>query len=302
MSITDRFNASLDALVAQITTDRSILAAMLCGSLSHDTVWEKSDIDLVLVTIDDKAADRESLALDAEGVNVHAFLLTRTEFRKTVEGTVRNSFVHSLMAKGRLLYSHDASITALVANLAEIGERDRRLQLLVAAMAAIGSLHKARKWLVTRGDLDYSALWLLYAATPLAQIELLDAHRLVGREVIPEAAALNPQFFKYVYDGLLGKRNTEAAIRASLDAADAYITARVPSLFGLVLDHLREVGEARSATEIDTHFSRHFGLPHVTTACEYLADSGIIGRATTPVRLTRRSNIDVQELAFFAYS
>ena len=37
----------------------------------------------------------------------------------------------------------------------------------------------------------------------------------------------------------------------------------------------------------------------VTTACEYLADQGLIGKASTPVRLTKRSNVDVQELAFF---
>jgi len=36
----------------------------------------------------------------------------------------------------------------------------------------------------------------------------------------------------------------------------------------------------------------------VTTACEYLAAQGLIGRATTPVQVTRRSNISVQELAF----
>ena len=38
--------------------DRSVLAAILCGSLSHDTVWAKSDIDLALVTIDDKKVEQ----------------------------------------------------------------------------------------------------------------------------------------------------------------------------------------------------------------------------------------------------
>ena len=37
----------------------------------------------------------------------------------------------------------------------------------------------------------------------------------------------------------------------------------------------------------------------VTTACEYLADQGLIGKASTPVQLTRKSNVEVQELAFF---
>ena len=101
-SIRKKFAAALDDLVAQVRKDRSILAAILCGSLSHDTVWAKSDIDLVLVTIDDKKLERASLSLYADGVNVHAFLIPRTDFRKTVEGAVRNSFMHSLLAKGRL--------------------------------------------------------------------------------------------------------------------------------------------------------------------------------------------------------
>src|SRR5947209_9826647 len=86
------FTEALDALVAQVKEDRSVLAAVLCGSLSHDTVWAKSDIDLVLVTTDDKKADRDALSLYADGVNVHAFLLPRADFRKMAEGAVRNSF------------------------------------------------------------------------------------------------------------------------------------------------------------------------------------------------------------------
>ena len=54
------FAAALDALVVQLQGDRSILAAILCGSLSHDAVWAKSDIDLVLVTIDD-SSDHDGL-------------------------------------------------------------------------------------------------------------------------------------------------------------------------------------------------------------------------------------------------
>ncbi|HLH18051.1 MAG TPA: hypothetical protein VKX45_12570, partial [Bryobacteraceae bacterium] len=69
-----------------------------------------------------------------------------------------------------------------------------------------------------------------------------------------------------------------------------------------ILEHLVEVAEARSATEIEDHFRRNFGIGGVTLACEYLADRGLIGKAPLPVRLTRRSNVDVNELAFFCGS
>ena len=100
-------------LVEQIKRDRSILAVVLCGSLSHDKVWSKSDIDLLLVTIDDRKSPKGGLSLYADGVNVHAVLMPRADFRKSVEGSIRQSFEHSLIAKGRLLYAHDESIAAL---------------------------------------------------------------------------------------------------------------------------------------------------------------------------------------------
>src|SRR5579859_4336883 len=97
-NVQQRFQEALDVLVEQVQADRSVLAAILCGSLSHDTVWEKSDIDLALITIDDKKVDREShVSLHAGGVIVHAFLMPRAEFRKTDEGSIRNSFMHSLL-------------------------------------------------------------------------------------------------------------------------------------------------------------------------------------------------------------
>jgi hypothetical protein len=299
-SIRRKFAEALDVLVEQVKGDRSILAAILCGSLSHDTVWAKSDIDLVLVTVDDRKTECADLALDADGVNVHAFLVPRAGFRTAVEGSVRNSFLHSLLAKGRLLYTHDPTLAELCAKLREIGERDTRVQLLRAATHALPPIYKAHKWFVTRGDLDYTALWILYAATPLAQIEVIGARRLADREVIPQAMGLNPAFFKIVYTDLLNARKTRKAVQAALDAIDHYVAERAPSLFGPVLDHLRDVRETRSCTEIEDHFKRNFDVSGVTTACEYLADRGLLGRASTPVRLTKKSNVEVQELAFFS--
>jgi len=299
-AVHQQFTSALDALIARVKEDRSILAALVCGSLSHDKVWSKSDIDLVLVTIDDRLVPEGDLPLYADGVNVHALLLPRTTFRRMVEGSVRNSFIHSFLAKGRLLYTHDPSIADICASLPGMGARDRQVQLLRAATGALPSIYKAHKWLLTRGDLDYTALWILYAATPLARVEVIGAGLLADREVIPQALAINPAFFKKVYVDLLNARKTTAAVRNALDAVDRYVADRVPVVFAPVLDHLREVGEARSCREIEDHFQRNFDISGVTTACEYLADQGRIGKASTSTRLTKRSNVDVQELAFFS--
>jgi hypothetical protein len=282
-----------------VKKDRSVLAAILCGSLSHDKVWAKSDVDLVLVTVDDRTVEDASLALYADSVNIHALLMPRSQFRKTVEASIRNSFIHAFLAKGRLLYTHDDTIGEMCARLREIGERDTQLQLLRAGTCALAPIYKAHKWFVTRGDLDYTALWILYTATPLAQIEVIGRRKLADREVIPQAIKLNPAFFKIIYTDLLNGKKTRKSVQTALDAVDEYLSERTATLFRPIIDHLRDVGEARSATEIENYFQRNFDVEGVTTACEYLADQGLIGKASTPVQITKKSNISVQELAFF---
>ena len=299
VSIEQQFATALDGLIGEIREDRSILAAILCGSLSHDTVWAKSDIDLVLVTIDDRKLKDGGLSLYADGVNIHAMLTSRSQFRSMVEGSIRNSFIHSFLAKGRLLYTHDESIVDLFARLRDIGERDTQVQLLQSGTRALGPIYKAHKWLLTRGDLEYSALWLLYAATPLAQIEVIGRRMLADREVIPQALKLNPEFFGTVYTALLNEKKTRARIEAALRAVDRYIADRATTLFAPVIEYLRDVGEARSCTEIENYFERNLGIAGVTLACEYLADQNLIGKASTAVQLTKRSNVEVQELAFY---
>jgi hypothetical protein len=295
----DEFVAALDALVPQLKSDNAILAALLGGSLSHDRVWAKSDIDLLLVTVDDKLTGESYVSLNAGGVNVHALLMQRAEFRKLAEGAVHQSFMHSFLAKSRVLFTRDDTIPELCARLQRIGERDTSIALLDAGLGVVPCLYKAHKFLLTRADLDYTALWILYAATSLAKIEVISARKLADREVIPQALALNPALFKAVYTDLLNTRKTKKAVEGALAGADAYVAARATRLFAPVLGYLRDAGEIRSASDLESHFQRAFGISGVTTACEYLADQGLVVKASAPLRATKRSSASLQELAFF---
>jgi hypothetical protein len=299
-TVPEAFAAALAALIAQIRNDRSILAAILCGSLAHDIVWKGSDIDLVLVTVDDRKIAASDVPLYADGVNVHAILLPRTEFRKTVESALHNSFMHSFLAKGRLLYTHDETIVALCARLQGIGGRDAAIALLHAATAALPALYKARKWLVTRGDYANTSLWLLFTASAIARMEVVGAGLLADREVIPQAARLNPELFTTIYLDLLSGGTKKAVVERALQATEDYMAARARTAFAPVLEYFDDTGDVRSTRDVEDHFKKNFGVAGVSTACEYLADLGLLIKASTPVMLTKKSTVSLEELAFFS--
>lgn len=293
-----RYERALDSLVAKLKQDKYVLAAILGGSLSHDSVWEKSDIDLLLVGRDERVPVR-SYCLVEDNINVHATMYSRSKFREAFEGGLQSSFFHSYFSKSRLLFSLDETITEYYQNVQRVGARDRAFQLLAKTSLLLGTLIKAEKWFHVKRDLPYAFLWILFCVEHLAAIETLLAGEVTGREVIHQALRHNPAFFQAVYLDLIAGPKNDAAIGGALAAINAYVNERVSLLFAPVLDYLCEAGGTRTTTELDTYFSKRGLSDGLSFAYEWLADKGVITQVAVPLRLTEKSVASVDEAAYY---
>jgi predicted nucleotidyltransferase len=206
-----RYQAALDCLVSKLQQDRYVLAAILCGSLSHDEVWEKSDIDLLLVGRDERKPVREYCLVE-DDINIHALMFSRGEFRRRLEGALQSSFFHSYFSKSTLLFTHDETLREYYEDARRVGGRDRDLQLMQAGGIAFAVLAKAEKWYHVKHDLPYSFLYLCRVVMELATIETLLHDEVPGREVIQQALRHNPDFFRAVYTEFVDVPKTEETV------------------------------------------------------------------------------------------
>ena len=160
---------------------------------------------------------------------------------------------------------------------ATIGERDTQMQLLRAATHALPPIYKAHKWFVTRGDLDYTALWILYAATPLAQIEVIGA-RPAGR---PRGDPAGDEAEPGVLPDDLHRpaqraRRRGRPCRRRWTRSTATWPSAPPTLFAPVhRPPARGAARRGRAPRSRTTSSATSTSSGVTTACEYLADQGL---------------------------
>jgi uncharacterized protein len=293
-----RYERAVESLVETLKQDRTILAAVLGGSLAYDTVWEKSDIDMFL--IGDETHKQKTHTLVYEDVNIHASVMPRSAFKKAVEGQLQGSFLHSFFSKTRLLYTHDDSLIRLYEDIQKVGTRDRSYQTLVAATGIVWALPKAEKWLRVKNDPRYASTFATYCVNSLAQIELIAAGKIPTREAIHQALALNPDFFNRVYTDLIDGPKTQATVGAVLDAINAYLDERIPTLFKPIFDYLADAGGPRSATDINEAFRGHLQSGETAAfVCEWLADKGVIDKMATPLRLSDKSRVAVNEAAYY---
>ena len=293
-----RYEAALDELVEDLQRDRQVLAVALFGSLAYDVVWERSDIDVLIVVTERPGSDPGRGALCYGGVNVHAAFATREQFKKVFTGAAAGSRWQSMNETSRLLFSRDATIDALFDEARGLGARDRGIALMREACFLVPSLTKAQKWLYAKGDLDYASLWTLFAVDRVAAMVVIRAGLAPNREVILQALDVEPELIGSIYHDLLSKKKTKALVADRIARIDGYLTEHQQELFGPLLEYLGERREPVSAADIDHYFARRFDVSLAIAACEYLADNKLIEKTSLPVKLTRKSKVEVEGLAF----
>jgi hypothetical protein len=160
-------------------------------------------------------------------------------------------------------------------------------------------LEKAEKWLYARQDPDYCFVWLLQAVSGLARLEVTLQGEAPRREVLDRALAHNPAFFQVAYTGFVRGPKDRDSLQRQMERIDAYLLERAECIFAPLLDYLAEEGEPRSLSEINAHFATR--LPHVELflVCDWLAEKGILDRMAAPLHLTRKSQVTVEEVAFY---
>lgn len=296
-SLSQRFKDALVAVIEKVKKDRLILAAFLCGSLSYDEVWAKSDIDLLLVGTEEFKTPKD-YCLTEEGVNIHAMIYPRSKFKAALEGGLQSSFFHSFFSRSTLLFTKDETLKDYYENVDRMGVRDREIQLLRAGTSVLPTLAKAEKWLYVKKDPTYSLKWLMYTVDSLATIEVILNGEVTGREVVQQAVKYNPDFFHAVYTGLIHGPVNEETVGSAIERINAYLDEKI-FIFDPILHYLNEAGGIRSTTDMDAYFKKHAHTGCLSFAYEWLADKGIIEKVSTPLHLHEKSRVTVNEAAYY---
>ena len=308
--IEQQYQEAVEALVEKVQKDPYVLAAIVAGSFSYAQVWEKSDLDVELIGRDAIRPTQSFFSLVENGVNIHTNLTPRNAFKQNIESAQQGSFMHSYFSHSTLLFSRDDSIQEWYnknANLNNIGERDKQFQILNVVASTLPSLVYAEKQFYVNKDCLTCFLTLLNVVQALARIEVLLNDEIPAREVIQPALGYNPNFFNRVYTDLIHCEKNEAAVQDALDAINSYLDAR-QFIFQPVLDYLAEQKAPRTITELNADLGRgshnsegapEFDDESLDLVCQWLTWKGIIQQVAMPMKLTAKSQIAVEEPAYY---
>lgn len=298
-SITIQYREALEVFVEKLKHDQQVIAVILYGSLSYDQVWEKSDIDLKLIVHDQKLHTGYACFMEND-ISINASIQTRDEFKRWMERSLQSSIHHSMLVRSTLLFTKDNTIAEYLEQIRHVGDRDRQLQLMILGSYALSLLAKAEKWLYIKGDVIYSAAWIIKMADVIAQLEVVSQGDIPMREVVQQAIRYNPDMFHRIYTELVAGEADRDKVEAALRIINEYLDQRAEVLFQPILQYLKQEAEPRSITELMLKFGKLLRIDggSLATACDWLAERGWVSKLEAETKATPKSRVTLLEPAY----
>jgi hypothetical protein len=302
-----QYRAALEAFLVRIRDDHNIVAAVLVGSLSTETIWRKESIYLWLIEVDgvtkrlkaDGKNEDISRVLVEDGINIHAELIARSRFRQMVEGSSRTAFSCNFFAKRELVYCNDASIQNWFDQANSAATKDREKELLATTTWVIHSARYARKLLEVKQDIELAKQSVIWMAHNVAALEIVRQGEVYEQEAIYYAMKRKPDLFRAIYLNVLAKKATKKVLEAAIDAVDEYLEEKWSENLKPLLHYFKKQRRVIPLTELSEHFAYSQLYPwHLESACEWMERKGLLEKLSSPFKLTKKSRIDVEEPAY----
>jgi hypothetical protein len=303
-----RFQTALELFLSRISEDRYVLAVVLVGSLTAETIWRRESIQVWVIESDGVSLRLRSDGNDERiyrifvenGINIHAEVIPRSRFKQMVEGASRTAFSCNFFAKRDVVYSQDKSIEDWFVQASSVAVKDKERELLTFSTWTIYSARAARKLLVAQNDDQLAFQELLGAAHSLAFTEIIRAGLVCEEIVIHKAIELNPELFQVTYIDLLAGRKSRKLLLAALEAVEAYLQQHYKNHLKPLLTFLMKEDRVVPLSEIGDHFAFSQIFPwQIEAACEWLEREGKLQKISMPFKLTKRSQEMLEEPAYY---
>ncbi len=304
-----KFEKSLSLFLDRIRSDPNILAAVLVGSLTEETIWRRDAISLWLIEKDgvtkrlraDGEDPRIFRTLVEEGVNLDVELIPRTRFKRMVEGAARTAFRYSFFARRKLVYCDDPSLAKWFEEADTLARRDQERELCIATTWLIHCHRHASRLLHDERDLELVFQELLGCAHCVAAAEVILSGEVHEGLMIHRALSLAPAVMTELYVDLLKSKRTAKALDKVLSAFAAYLEKHAEARLRPVLQYLRKEKRLVALSELADHFAHSQLFPwHLESACEWLEEKGRLSKFSTPFGLTKMSRVEVEEPAYLS--
>lgn len=265
-------------------------------------LWEKSDIDIWLISKENSKKIYNQYSLVVEDIDFQVELYRRNYFFELVDSPHSQSFFRTVLPKSKLIYSKDKAIEDLFNEDHVLGNRDKEENLLKAAIYGVVCVKKVEKILKLKKDTLLAYGVMLKLVRNIANIEVAYHNQYSCREVEVQALKLNYDFFHDIYVDFVNSKVDVLNIEDKLSKCKKYLYDKKDVVFEPIVKWFRTEGEVRGVSEINEYIKRKYNFSNdgneLIDTYNWLVENKILIRTSESIKLLDKSKVYFEEAAY----
>ena len=300
--IKSKYESALQEFVNKAKKDSNIIALFSYGSIVTDELWEKSDIDIWLVSKENKKKVYNQYSLVEDDIDLQVELYSRNYFIELVDSPSNQNFFRSAMKHSILHFSTDDSIKKIYTEESYLGEREKEENLLKSGIYTVTCIKKIEKLLECHGDITELFSLMLKLVKHLSNIEVTLDNQFINQNVEIQALGLNYDFFNRVFMKLLDNKLDVEQLTEKYLECKQYFNEKSDIIFKPIIKWFKNEDDVRGNSEINEYIKRKYCISNdgneLTDSYNWLVKKEILTKTTESIKLLDSSKVSFEEAAY----
>ncbi|MBN1970266.1 MAG: nucleotidyltransferase domain-containing protein [Candidatus Delongbacteria bacterium] len=284
------YNEVANSFIERLKKDKNIIAVILTGSMITKQIWNKSDIDLIIIS--DKEINLKNGLIIESGINFDINCYVRISFKTMMEKSLPDSVNKMKVNKGKLVFCRDKGLEKIITEY-QLDFHERQLLMLREFGIISSMLMKAKKNLAINCDVEESYFYLsAYIVEHVSNLILLINSKDLEYEykAIYAAKKIEPNLISEIFQAnYLCEVST---IEKALKGIEMYLDKNLRIVYQPLLDYClkrsNDLDFIEAVEEYKTQYSDHISID-----LDWLVEKKILLRTENPTLLSWGSKLEI---------
>ena len=239
------YQEACDIALNKFKKNSQVIAIVVYGSIISGDIWEKSDIDFLVITKEESKTD--TIHSKIHDVLMHINYISRDIFIDSYNNILKGGTFHKAFYMGKLVTT-DKDIEEVYNAIRFYSDRDKSIRNIEILCNLLKSVHYAKKY-ITTGKHETAFQWCVEVLKNYARIIMNSNGHITDNDILSYAVHMNSNVEK-IFVVLNDDKPLIGRLHNLIEATDKFISQNIELISQPIIQYLKQIKIPLSSAEL----------------------------------------------------
>lgn len=240
------YQEAYEGVLNKLINNSQVIAVIVYGSMVTGDIWEKSDIDLLVISKEKGKADH--IYSKALNIPIHIYYISKDNFIDSIKNILKGGSFHKAFFSGKLVYCTDSEIEDIHMSTKFYNDREKELRNIEILSNLLNSLHYTNKYYYTR-KIETAYQWSMEVLINYARLIMNMEGHITDKDILSFAVTVNYDV-EFLFNKIIQDISLNKKIQDIMDTVESFVDVNITSISTLIIEILKRSKHSMTIEEL----------------------------------------------------